>query len=193
VSDAVYQVVRVYDERGELEAEFRTTLPVETNVSNSMQAGPQDVSGQLPIYINAMLAVCWNGLDPSGNPVRQGVYHVVIDLHGSNGDVVTLAQNVVMMSPAPNGPLNLVAAPNVVTVGDIVNITLFEDGQPVSAFETAQIYTLVGNLVTRVPLVQGRGSWNTSGVAPGLYLMAWQGTEHNGSQTQKVIKVILQR
>jgi hypothetical protein len=169
-------------------------MPVSTDQSNSMQAGPQDDSGPLPIYLDGVLAVRWNALDLDGNPIRQGVYHVVVDLHGSNGDVVTLAQNVVMISRSTTGPLKLVAAPNHAKPGEGVLVSLLAYGQPITATDAVYAYTLIGNRVGRVTLIQGRGCWDTSGLYPGMYLLAWEGKDPaNGTKIHKIVKVILQK
>jgi hypothetical protein len=194
VPSGLYQVIRIYDERGELSGEFKTTMPVSPDNSNSLQAGPQDVSGSLPIYLNDVLAVSWNGCDLNGSPVPQGVYHVVVELHDSHADVVTLAQNVVMMRSSTTGSLKLVAAPNHPRSGDSVNVSLLANGQPINASDTVQVFTLAGNRVGRVFLIQGHGHWETNGLYPGLYLLAWEGNDPaNGSKVHKVVKVILQK
>ncbi len=174
-------------------AEFRATLPINLEDTVSMQVGPQDASGYLPVLLNGQLAARWDGRDRSGEMVRQGAYHVVTELHGTGDTVVTLAQNVTMVLPDATRQYDLVARPNRVTAGGVVDITLFNQGAPVSRRENVQIFTLAGKNVAQVALENGRGVWSTVGIAPGLYLVAWEGKYPNGSRIRRLVKVLVQR
>jgi hypothetical protein len=165
--------------------------------SNVLKPGPAS-SGNQPASIQIMLqnsvspvTVSWDGTSDSGTLVTQGTYEIQARWANGQGGVMDITQAVVVLGgPDNNG--TIVAKPNILNSKNGMTTTFtINSGQNWTV--NFKIYTMGGELVKAQALQTGANwaSYDASGLASGLYLVAVTATNPNGGVTQHQILKIL--
>ena len=89
----------------------------------------------------------------------------------------------------------VIAKPNLVDESKSGGAVIFTDAAGPSLTLNVSVYTMAGELVTRVTGTPGSGvtAWNPKGLASGLYLAAAELRDANGGYVGRQIKKILIR
>jgi flagellar hook assembly protein FlgD len=194
--------VNVYNEAGEVVRHLYTTVASATSQDlvsaqisgNSIQLGAAS-GASLPSVISLTLAngvsLSWDGRSDNGNWVGDGQYF--LEIHAVNG-AVNEAQtyNVSVRGGGSSG--NFVAQPN--RLDSSQTTTLFRVLSSTALTVEARLYDMAGERMATLDGQAGTNqvSWNSAGVASGLYLAELEARDADGKIWGKqIVKVLVVR
>lgn len=157
---------------------------------------PNGPGGTITIFLNGQTVGVWNATTDGGALVPNGFYHFVLVEHTSDGTTVQMERDA-FISTFHGESVFLVAAPNLVRFGNVVDFNASFAGIPADNQSKIKIYSMNGELVRMLVLSLGTASWdirNNSGqaVASGLYLAVLDGIDPvSGQSLTKIVKVLV--
>jgi hypothetical protein len=195
------QVVRIYDERGEMVAQLCGSLvfPEETGFSLSLSnfvPNPSGPGGTIAVYLNGQIVTTWDTIGKNGEWVPNSYYHFVVEQHAADGRTVVLARDA-FVAPYHGQDVSLAAQPNVGYKGGTIVFYASFAGVPADARSNVKIYTVAGELVRTIQVTDGTVTWSLEGddgqpVASGVYLALLEGIEPtSGQKLTKITKVLV--
>jgi flagellar hook assembly protein FlgD len=131
----------------------------------------------------------WDGRDNSGNIVSNGQYYIEVSTDDGKGGHSTVDLTVSVLTPSENQVTRV--RPNVLTPVDPIATIEGPSGSTVKA----TVYRLNGDRVATLQGAMGTGSvaWDSRGAASGLYLVAVEVTNANGTKNARLITKVLVR
>jgi len=197
-------LVNVYNEAGEIVKHLyeRVVAPsgsIQSILlsSNTIQPGSSGTPNQI-VTIQVTLSdslfnVVWDGTSDTGSLVTNGRYLVEanwINPQGGGTQTITRSVSVTSTGADPVGG-QVYAQPNVLTGGQ--TSTLLKVDSSLSLGLTARIYTVVGELVTVLEGQPGSNqvSWNTAGLASGLYVASVELRSSAGLVAKQVTHILI--
>jgi len=150
------------------------------------------VPSQLTLNLGNGTTLVWDGRSDSGSYVQSGEYFLEIHSQdGTGGDATVTKQ--VSVQEGNTGVGNIVLEPNLVDLSKGSGAVTFMGPQTMGLTLGASVYTLAGELVTKVDGTPGTGTmgWNASGLASGLYLAVVEVKDATGGLIQRQILKLL--
>ncbi len=152
---------------------------------------------QLTISLSNGTTVVWDGTSDSGSYVQSGQYLVEVHTTNGTGGEETVVKTVMVNDRNTTmGAGTVTAGPNVLKASNGILTTTFRTDSSQSLTLEVSIYTVAGELVTKVVGQAGtdQATWNASGVASGLYLAVVDLTNPNGNSLgRQILKVLILR
>ncbi len=189
VSRSIAQVtVNIYNEAGELIRQLYTFTGnsgsvLADNVALSTDVISPGAGGTVPGVVsvtNGGVTLCqWDGRANNGSVVSNGVYYMEFQVTNGDGDATqTVIVKTISVVNRPGGPV-VAAAPNELTAAQPTALFQAASGSTVEV----RIYDIAGELVDHIQGATGTGnaSWNSSGMASGLYLAVVEVMDSNGN------------
>jgi hypothetical protein len=148
------------------------------------------------ILVNGQIVGIWDVRNDQGDPVPNGVYHVVLKMPDAEGIIRTFVGRIDLLLPGPSGALAFAILPNTITAGAAeAAILVTHDGWRVSGW-SVKVYDVAGELVRILTVENGRSAWDArspSGrlVASGVYILLLEGSDRKSGQPVRALRKIL--
>ena len=198
------EVVKIFDERGELIKTLCGTLTAPQSVTftftmSNFTPSSTGQGGTLTFYVNGQAIATWDVADKNGNRVPNSFYHVVLEQRVLDGSLYRKERDIFISTVTKTASVQLAAYPNIAHAGGSINLSAVFAGNPADSRSKIKIYSVSGELVKTMRLNAGQAFWdltNAQGqsVSSGIYLIVLDGVDVNtGNPASKVIKVVVLR
>ena len=147
----------------------------------------------LRISLSNGTTVMWDGTGDNGTYVQSGVY--LVEVHttdGTGGEETVVRQVMVDDRNRAEGAGTVTAEPNMINASKGPMTTTFSTNSSQSLTLEVSIYTVAGELVTKIAGQAGtdQATWNAAGLASGVYLAVVDLTNPNGNSLgRQIVKV----
>ena len=198
------EVVKIFDERGELVKTLCGTLTVSQSVTftftvSKFTPNSTGLGGTLTFYVNGQAIATWDATDKNGKLVPNSFYYLILEQRLTDGTLARRERDIFISTTTQTSTVQLLAYPNIAHTGGSISLSAVFAGNPADSRSKIKIYAVSGELVKTMELNAGQASWDlTNGqgsfVSSGVYLISLDGVDvNNGNQVKKVIKVVVLR
>jgi len=154
--------------------------------------------GEVQIALGESSMTSWDVRGEDGRILPSGVYHVVVRYRSSEGEDVTLSQNITVVGNDPSDALAFSCSPNPARIPGEMQFVVSVSGQAPPSPTRIRIYSISSELVRVLAVENGRANWDLmtpSGrpVASGVYIAVLEATNSNGEILKGMLKTMVIR